>query len=287
MSSWRDWPKGAWSHSKFSELRRCTRAFHLKYDQKLTRAGFRPAALEIGDIFHTALENIGNFSLREKFRDLTVDDWEEACRQARLSVKADPRSGVEATRLVGAYRTHYDVQNAGFGDKHTLLGCEKVFLAKELHASLGGFASKADALTRDDDGFQWVWEHKTGGRMPSGTTDEIIRDVRSRPQMKALAFCARDTLGEPVGVMHNLTTKTRMPDFLRIPLVYSEDELSSWAENQTKLEALIPLDIQNCDACAPPVGFRCQFFEHCWGTDEEKELLYKIGRKPKTEEKEE
>lgn len=266
------WPKGAFSHSRFSVLRMCTHAHQLKYVQRVTRVGKRPDALAIGAGFHKGLEIVGNLALENE--ELATEDWEAAALQAIEGVTGPP--SLEITRLLGAYRLKHGEFNAGYGS-HTLVATEQVLKANELHRDIGGFAAIADALTRDLDGNLWAWEHKTAGRMPSGELPKIAEGIKSRPQMKALAYCARDVFNEPVGVVHNLITKTRTPATMRVPVTFTDRELDRWAEEQVKLEALLPLDIQNHDACDPPMGFRCQYFEHCHSEDESlKEQLFQI-----------
>ncbi len=258
------WPEGAFSHTRFATLRQCTHKHQLQYVQKLQRKGTKPLALAVGDGFHVSLEKVALMALGNE--DLTVEDWEAAVTSAIAQCKLEGPAKLEVTRLVGAYRLRHGEDNAGYGS-HYIEHVEKILVAKDLHKDIGGFAAKADAITSDVDGNLWAWEHKTSGRMPSGTDIEIASGIRSRPQMKALAYCARDTFGRNVGVMHNLVTKTKLVGFKRVAVTFTDRELDRWAEEQKKLEALIPLDIQNHDACDPPVGYRCQFFEKCHSED--------------------
>jgi len=270
MGGYKDFPKGAWSHSRWSELRRCPRAYDLKYNQKIYQLGPTPLALEIGIAFHKGLEHVGEIA--SWGAETSVSDWEEASKKARGVVK-DPAAGLEATRLLGAYRLKYGSANAGYGDAK-VLAVEEVLLGGKLHERIGGFAAIADGVVEEPDGTIVLFEHKTSGRAFSGTLEELSKDLKVGSQACGLAYCGRERWGKTPVVVRNVVTKTKLVGFQRIRMTFTDEELDVWARDQEELEGMIGLKCANRDACDPPVGFRCGFFQHCWGTNEDRETLY-------------
>ncbi len=276
--SWKDWPRGYWSHSRFSELRRCPKSHDLRYNQKVYPKGSRPDALEIGGYVHDVCEYVGKQCLSGF--EPTDYVWQEAEAQARDGLQ-NPKNMIDGARLISAYRMQYGDEQAGWPpDEYELIGVEEVFKARELHQSIGGFASKADVTLRQyGSGRLVVAERKTGARKPSGSMEEIVESLRSRPQLMALAFCARDHYGELPLIIHDLITKTKTVEFYRIEVEVTDADLDRWAREQVELEQMIPLTCANRDACDPPVGFRCQYFKFCHGTDQDRQALYEIKTK--------
>lgn len=276
----RDWPKGAWSHSRWQTLRRCPKAHHLKYVERIYPIGEKPEALLIGSMFHFGMEVITDLARRGS--QTTPLEWSDAAKQAAALTRKeverqgrvfDPKTILEGFRLLAVYPKIWGYENAGFG-KHTIHASEMVLKGGDLHAALGGFASIADAVT-EFNGQLYVWEHKTAGRMPSGDSEaDKIRDLKSRPQYAALAFCAREHYGKLPIVVHSVTTKTKVVGSARFDIHFTHEELDQWAAEQQELESMVNLKCANRDACAPPVGFRCDYFNHCHGSDEQREKLY-------------
>jgi hypothetical protein len=226
----------------------------------------------IGKYVHDVLECVGSAWLREEFCSDAV--YEQAAAEASAQCE-DPLALVEGARLIAAYRLRYGDEVAGWMG-YELTGVERVLPAANLHTKLGGFASIADVVVRDDAGV-WVCERKTAGRMPSGTEDLIVRGLRTWPQLLALGYCARDAYGdEYAGIVYDLITKTKQVGFLRLRIPRQDAELDAWAANQQSLEQLVGLDCQNLDACDPTVGFRCDYFDYCHGTEQDRETLYQI-----------
>jgi hypothetical protein len=270
----KSWPEGAWSPSQFETLRRCPRAHKLRYREKLALIEPPAPAREIGIMFHRVLESVGNAALRGEPTDKEL--WGLATVAARDKC-ALPASGLEGTRLVAAYRQRYGDDNAGYGD-YKVRAVETTLFGGELHADLGGFASIGDAVVEDADG-PIIFEHKTAGRMMSGEDADVIAQLKVGSQACALTYCYYETFGEIPRFVRNVVTKTRTPDLKRYMLTFNKGDLDRWAEEQRALEVLAPMDFCNRDACAPVVGFRCDFFDYCHGTDEQRATLF--GPRPK------
>lgn len=267
-----DWPKGAWSHSHWSSVRKCTRLAHLKYDLNLTPVGPAAPALQIGSYFHKALEAVGRNAMHGY--ETSRATWVSAMQEANMAAE-DVDARLDGMRLVGAYSQHYGHENAGYGPGVEIHGVELVLTGGDLHAAIGGFAAIADAWVEDLDGHM-LYEHKTAARMPSGSPEDQVRHLKSRPQYPALAFCFRATHGFIPRVCHNLVTKTKTVGLRRNIIEFTDMELDDWAASQRELEPLAQLNFQNRDACAPTFGPACDFFHYCHGTEEEREQLYQI-----------
>lgn len=263
MSRFDNWPKGAWSHSKWAELRRCPKAHDLKYNKRLYRIGKKPDALLIGEIFHRGVELVTIDALAGI--DTTWEHWEAAMRMARKEHPKDVKVGLEATRLLAAYAKHYGPENAGYEPEYTITGTEEVLTGGDLHVEHGGYAAIADAILEDIHG-PIIVETKTAARMPSGTETELKRAIAMQDQVLGLAYCGYKRFGSIPRVMRNIVTKTNQVGFLRLLVDISDEALEKWERDQLESEQLIGLTCANRDACAPPMGFICNYFEHCHGT---------------------
>lgn len=286
----KDWPEGAWSTSQKSLLRRCPKAHKLRYQHGIVPKATPSEALLIGTGFHRVRELVTLEVLRGNETD--EDVWQSAIETARAECPDGPAS-LEITRLARAYMKRYGTANAGYGDNLVVEGSEKVLLGGELHQAHGGFAAIADAVLLASGGQssgwfddvvvnaesrRWLVETKTTGRTPSGTIDEIAAERRIWDQCLSLAYCGWKTYGEIPGVLYDIVVKTKTVGFLRVPVVLTEEELLRWEAEQIEAEQLFGLSCANRDACAPPVGFRCDYFDFCYGTADDKEQLYELRR---------
>lgn len=263
MSKFSKWPRGAMSHSQWAELRRCPKAHHLKYGERLYRVGTKPQPLVIGDCFHRGLELVGLEAAAGRQTPSHV--WDDAARLARAECESQT-AGLEATRLLAAYAKHYGYENAGYGVDVDVLGVEDVLTGGDLHEAHGGYAAIADAVIEDAFGL-WIVETKTAARMPSGTEEELQRAIAMQDQVIGLAYCgAKRWPDRRPGILRNVVTKTNSVGFLRVPVRISDEALENWERDQLDAERLIGLTCANRDACAPVMGFPCQYFEHCHGT---------------------
>lgn len=269
------WPDGAWSHSQFATLRRCPKAHKLRYKRRLQLVGGEKSdALLIGSGFHRGRELVTLEALRGAETDRAV--WDSAVAVASAECPSGP-AAVEVVRLLRAYQLKYGCDNAGYGHEYEVAGAEQVFTAGDLHASIGGFASIADAhLIRNIDGRHVLVEAKTAGRSPSGTIEHMAAERRTWSQTLSLAYCGWQELGEIPLILYDIVVKNTKPVFFRVPVEVTEADLLRWRAEQEELEQLVPLSCANRDACAPPVGFRCEFFDYCHGSDEDRNAKYEI-----------
>lgn len=272
----KDWPEGAWSTSQKSLLRRCPKAHKLRHQHGLVPKAVVSEALLIGTGVHRVRELVTLEALRGE--ETTDSVWQQAIETARAECPSGPAS-LEITRLARAYMQKYGTANAGYGDDFIVEGSEKVLLGDALHAAYGGFAAIADAVLFDTARApeqRWLVETKTAGRTPAGTIDEIAAERRTWDQCLALAYCGWKTYGEIPGVLYDIVIKNKVVAFLRVPILITEAELLKWEAEQIEGEQLFGLSCANRDACAPPVGFGCDYFKFCHGTDEDREQLYTL-----------
>lgn len=273
MSKRGGWPEGAWSHSQFATLRRCPKAHKLRYKHRLQLVGGEKSpALMIGTGFHRGRELVTLNAVRGLETGSAA--WDLAVNVASAECEHGP-SAVEIVRLLRAYQLRYGNDNAGYGHEYEAVGAEKVLLGTGLHDDIGGLACIADAhLIRNIDGRHVLVEIKTAGRTPTGSTDQMATERRTWSQTLTLAYCGWKTLGEIPLILYDVAVKTTRPGFVRIPVEVTEADLAAWEAEQRELEQLIPLSCANRDSCAPPVGFRCEFFDYCHGTDEDRSTKY-------------
>lgn len=256
-----NWPVGAWSHSRWRTLRRCPRAHHLKYVERLYPIGLPNSALEIGSAFHHGLEVVGRAAALGK--ETTVGLWETASKLARARCH-DPASGLEATRLLASYRQHYGANNAGFDGDYDVIAVEEVLPAPKLFESLGGFAAIADVVLRERDGGGLVvGEYKTAARSPGGSTEELARKWAVEDQVLSLAYCAQVHFGELPKVLRRMTTKAKLVNHINVPITLTPGAVDEWAENAKELELMAGLKCANYDSCAPANSYVCDYFDHC------------------------
>lgn len=278
----KDWPEGAWSTSQKSLLRRCPKAHKLRYQHGLVPRAVASDALLIGTGFHRVRELVTLEALRGG--ETTDSVWQHAIETARAECPSGPAS-LEITRLARAYMQKYGTANAGYGENFIVEGSEKVLLGGGLHREHGGFAAIADAVLFDASsecavkfGYmrRWLVETKTAGRTPPGTVDELAAERRTWDQCLSLAYCGWKTYGEIPGVLYDIVVKNKTVAFLRVPVLVTEAELLTWEAEQVESEQLFGLSCANRDACAPPVGFGCDYFKFCHGTDEDREQHYTL-----------
>jgi hypothetical protein len=287
-----NWPDGAWSHSRFATLRKCPRSHRLKYVDHVYPAGPASEALQTGSFFHDTLEKVGeaylNGDVSPDSPQVFVDDvYDNALAYAKGNCR-NSDALITGSRLVAAYRNRYGDALAGWSG-YELRGVETVLKARELHADIGGYAAIADVHLGDmQTGKHILVETKTAGRMPFGSStpeERAYRSLRLRSQLLSLAYCGRDEFGAIPDVVYNLITKTKATNFWRPERIsFTSSELDAWADNQRALEALIPLDCQNLDACdGPTTTWPCDYLNYCFPNKNDDgggtAVLYQIGVK--------
>lgn len=272
------WVEGWLSHSRMKELRRCTRAHHIKYDLKLEPKTPPSLPMQIGDYVHKVLEFVGGALICGDAN--TAELWQcgAVFASGEHSVDPlDPKAVAEGARLVTAYRQRYGDERAGWGN-YELVSVEEVLPASTLHDSVGGYGAIADVVLKDEHGRRIIAERKTAGTRPRKSEQEILRGLRTWSQLRSLAYCGRDQWGETPGIIYDLITKTKQVDFYRSPVIwFTDEELAEWEETERGLEQLLPLNIPNFDQCDLPWG-KCEYTDWCFDPLG-REILYQVRKK--------
>ncbi len=254
------------------EVLRCPRSAALKAHGLETVE--RPDYFELGSLVHSGLAYTALAAMRGREADFNY------VLDVALSDGSNPQRVSEARSLLSAYFMHYGVGNAGWGNAR-IVDVERK-LASEIVSPHGvvKITARADMLLSID-GVLCVPDHKTRKQMPSADDDELARGWRTRPQFLRLATLVQRefNLPEPPCVLVNMLVKKKVPEFRRVFVDFTQDEVDRWAlEHAASQQFLATAVYANYSACAPDIGPRCWAFDHCHPVDGS-ERLYQVRRK--------
>jgi hypothetical protein len=108
--------------------------------------------------------------------------------------------------------------------------------------------------------------------------DYWAEGLHVRPQFRGLSYLAtawyenqgQGIVGQPISIVTDVIIKTKQPRFGRVQLDFTYDHLNRWRDEHIKMRELTRLrPFMNFGACAPEIGSRCEYFEHCHHGDTE------------------
>ena len=281
-------------HSRWAAFHECETKHHLLFHQHV-RPKKRPLAPDIGTLVHIAL---AAQELAAK-NNLQLQLWQEAIRTSHRP----PEVTLEATRLVAGYFLFWGVDNGGWGEGTKLIGIEEYLSAAEANSASGksykvgrpigfphSYSTRYDQIVetwlRSDDGellkniaypvrSKALVDHKTRGTRIKDVR-KFVRLAHADTQFLGHAYLWRERTGEHLPVIYNAIVKTKVPEYMRIVIHYKDEELDRWAANQAKIELRrLPLmqdpehdTLMNYEACVPPIGSPCDFFDWCHGDEQ-------------------
>lgn len=255
--------KDGWS--KISDFQRCPYrywALHEKEQLETIRIAPKPAALELGALYHAMLacHYAGSCKPLEHTRNV-YDAYPTALELVNRveSLGGDKAIVAEATRLYLAYFNHY-------GNPHDE-GLTP--LAVELGAGIEGVHTcRFDLLAERDKGV-WIIEHKTASRETRDVLESWWLDGEIIGEVYGYKLSGLESVWGPlVGVCVNIVIKTQTPKFRRVDVVIPDSLLERYAEDRKYWTALRkasacdnqwPRKLQGC------IGRydTCQLWDHC------------------------
>lgn len=279
-------PRGS---SYWKALRVCPRESALRNIAKLVPMGTSQTALDVGLLFHHALENYylvlqasqaraeRERPLKKRKLGLEQQEWcwsgmAEAERAAWLSIKQfSAEEGyeeiyAEVERLVGSYLEFYRRK-----DLWRVVSVEETLQ----YADAGmAYSARLDLIVEDlSAGGLYVIEHKTARSASADVLEGYQMDMQILGQVWLLGACVDFTsLPTLKGVRVNITTKHKTPQHHRVEVLPSNLHLKSFEDEQRNLFAVAayyaklgwPKHLGNCTGAARYFQ-RCGFFDVCHG----------------------
>lgn len=270
-----------WGSSRWATHNRCGVEYDLRYNRRvyrlpvvkgITAAYDKPTPFHVGSLVHAGLRLVESGTMLP--RDATAAVIDAAAVEGERFSRLDM---AEAQRLLDAYWAHYGEENAGWPDGLTVIATELQLKATGLQHT-----GAIDTLLRDPSGGYYIVDTKTRAQR---FADDADRTFATNPQFLSLSYMAQEhfDLLLPPPVIVNAIVKTKVPDFARPMVRFTQRHVDTWARNQADIEANRALLIadgaptRNYNACAPAIGSKCDYFYFCEGSDEEKQLKYGVA----------
>lgn len=263
-----------WGSSRWAAYRACPRKHHLAYHVGVERLGARAVHFGVGSLCHGILRYMQEgVVLGEHGRN-----WRDVLEYASDQPDSVPEVLDEAARLMKWYWAFWGEDNAGWPADARIIGIEQ-----HLQTPEGAFAlphtGRADTVL-DINGTIVIVDTKTRAKSLPKELDDYKLKLATRPQFLSLAAMLqmRDGLEEPPAVMVNAICKLKAPTFGRVIVPLSQRAIDEWIADHAVASARGLGDTwRNLDACAPEVGWGCEYRDWCHAmSDEARELNYVI-----------
>lgn len=276
-----------WGSSRWATWRRCPRAHHLQYDIGLERLGSQAVHFGVGSLCHGILRYMQEGVI---LGESQPRNWLDVLEYASDKPDSIPEVLDESARLMKWYFAHWGLENAGWPQEAKIIAVEQHLQTPEGFAALP-HTGRVDTVL-EIAGTLVIVDTKTRGR--SLPKDEDLEDYKrslaTRAQFLSLAAMMqmRDDLDEPPAVMVNAICKLKNPTFGRVLVQLRQIDIDRWKDDHRNAAFELAGDLamgtnatwlRNLDSCAPEVGWRCKYFDWCHGTDESRELNFKVGGK--------
>jgi hypothetical protein len=277
-----------WGHSRWEAMGRCETEHHLRIHRRV-RLKLPARAPDIGTVVHIGL------AAQElaAYHGLRASLWQEAIRTCGRA----PDVISEAHRILGAYFLHFGLENAGWKGAR-ILGVEE-YLSSHQAASAVGMTRKHGSLIHWSTRYDLVLEtllqgcdepevcvtdHKTSAHHVKDPARFAMLG-HSNPQFLGHAWTWRLRHGYIPVVLINVLVKTQTPDFTRVVIRFSDEELDAWEANQRRVEKrhLRLMEdpdaelLRNYDACVNPITSQpCWAWDWCHGNERERDQHYNV-----------
>jgi hypothetical protein len=268
--------------SRMHAWQRCRREHQLRYVLRVVPAK-TAHYFDTGRFTHAALRFVNDGIVRGAPR--VGGAWREVLEAARAQRAAagdelrwdefDPIT--EAERLVGAYYAHHGEANGGWPEAFTLLDTEHF-------VSAYGATARVDLLGRLGDELVCT-DTKTRMRALPKDRVEYARSLATREQFLRLSALtqAQHHTATPPPMWVDFIIKKKIPEFDRLLIRFTQQQIDAWVANHeatreaqaTEPPAAAPA-LMNYANCAPEVGSRCSYFDHCHGTPAMRETKFRV-----------
>lgn len=286
-----------WGHSRYSEWHRCEYAHWLRYHKKL-RPAVNDISLDIGSAVHIGLA-AGMLGYKLGRTDLSA--------LALFAVETEPRiqeeAKVEGRRLLEVYEAHWGELAWNFGgdviavEEYLEANVTQEPLPKGETSTFPPTSTRVDAIVRIPWGrgghphMTWAWvDHKTRKNSVPGKTDpekraEFVRGLYTDDQFLRHSYCFWRRTGRVRPGILNFLIKTKTPQYERISICHTEEQIKRWAKNEDLRVRAYSFELEHQQEpimqygeCDPAIGQRCWAFNWCHGLPEAKaEKFYVAG----------
>jgi hypothetical protein len=215
----------------------------------------------VGDMVHQLLQ-------KKETQGLTVEDFQDCDLLVKkeypdLDDDAQQAVAVEAARLVAGHVEAYRE------DPTRVIGTE-THLEVELEDCT--FYSRVDAIARTQDGRLWRLEYKTTSKMDSAFLSGLKGDL----QTGTSHFVLKEVLKEKIhGTIFDLLVKTKVPQYYRSPVPYSQRVVDRAMETvQGVARSIKRGDLYPSSKCFP-YNRECEFRTLCDAPESQRDHLIK------------
>lgn len=174
------------SYSELDTGRQCPLKHHLLYDRRWTKPPRSDGALAKGSLYHACMEThykilkMAQDAHKGRIPQRLVKDTLALARDEVMAHLIDPQRGdyiSEVHELIGWMYDGY-VENYGVDEAYRLVGIEHQIITplpdEDGNPSRFHLKAKLDLIVREwSTGFLWVWDHKSGGNLPTQMDLEI------------------------------------------------------------------------------------------------------------------
>lgn len=273
-----------WGSSRWATHNRCGQEYDLRYNRKIRRlpmtAGVTDPSkanpLNVGTLVHGGIRLVETGSMTAAAAIEALGD------AAALNPRFSRFDVAEAERLLTAYWAHWGEEYAGWREG-------VIVEATELQLKAAGLqhTGAVDTLLRYPDGSVAIVDTKTRAqKLP----DDCERLFATNPQFLSLSYMLQELmdLDSPPPVIVNAIVKTKVPDFDRPVVRFTQTQVDRWAGNQRLIEEQNERHVErgskpsgdtrlytmNYNACAPPFGYKCDYFDYCHALGDEARALH-------------
>jgi PD-(D/E)XK nuclease superfamily protein len=294
-----------WGSSRWGAFNECRRKHSLRYHLRVVPARIEidpfeePEEAELGpeDDSYFTVGTICHAVLRyvEENLDTAIGgrNWKVVLAAAEKHPVYGKDLGAiyEADRLMTAYWSKWGFENAGWPDGTKLIGVEKEIVLPAGTLGPKPYTNRADTLLQYPDGSIVIVDTKTRRASIPGTATKrsaadpfkrarFARGLQTRPQFLGLSASVQRAfkLSEPPELLVNAIVKTKTPAFDRVLVKFPPKLILAWEQKQSANARELagnPNDASpNFASCAPEMGRQCEYFQFCWGSDEEQQRFY-------------
>ena len=203
-----------WGHSKYETLERCPKLFDLRYNHKV-HGRTTPRAASLGTVIHRGLAAVYWRRMHpQREAEVTPDFW----RRVIAAGYEDEFIKLEATRLVSAHEQFWADKDEGF-DK-------VVAVEKLVETEINGvpYSTRMDLVAKRRK-LPIIYDHKSSSRMSDNTGTEFAMSGQLMGMVAVWPY-----KGKPVARI-NLLVKTNTPQFSRIGLAFTENQIARWKKD--------------------------------------------------------
>lgn len=263
----------------YCDMHRCGKLHELKYGSRLVpkaRAAAdsdRPNALGVGQLVHSCLRYVNEATIEGR----AERDWTQVLGHVQQNESAPVLDIREAYRLVKAYYEHYGHDsNAGWDPAFWELKHAEMELSGTLAYAVN-VTGRADlVLIHKPTGRYVIADTKTRGQTFPKDRAKYILGLSTRPQFVSLSYMLAEKLRLDYypDVIVDGVIKTKQPQFVRLTVPIGHIKVRMWASMMSGRGPAGP----NTHSCVNDFGRLCEYYDWCYGTEEQRNHQYEVAK---------